>query len=127
MTTMVFEHGCQNNAPAILWAEKYRHKYWKPLFPNRVVLTDETSVFLWEVLKPDAAKSLINIGQTKLATSGALLRRGEMGINILLILALVAQGHRKRSTLSYTTGLNVTMYSRIIEKCISWELITRSS
>ncbi len=32
MSPVVFQHGCPNNAPAILWASG---RAWRPLFPNR--------------------------------------------------------------------------------------------
>jgi hypothetical protein len=34
MSPLVFEHGCPNNVPSILWA---KGKHWKPLFPNRAI------------------------------------------------------------------------------------------
>lgn len=34
LAALVFEHGCPDNAPAILWAPTEEKKLWKPLFPN---------------------------------------------------------------------------------------------
>jgi len=42
---LVFEHGCPNNAPAILWAPIKGKKRWEPLFQNRAILAGEQSVF----------------------------------------------------------------------------------
>ena len=33
-TNIIFEHGCPNNIPNMLWFKK---KYWKPLFPHRTI------------------------------------------------------------------------------------------
>jgi len=126
MGTMVFEHGCPNNAPAILWAPSSDKKPWEALFPDRVILAGEKSVFPLEILRQDPLAMLLDIGQKRLANAGALTRRGEMGQAILVILALVAKGHRKQNTLSYATGLNELLCSRIVEKCIKWGFITRS-
>ena len=38
MGAMVFEHGCPNNAPAILWAPSTDKKPWEALFPDRAIL-----------------------------------------------------------------------------------------
>lgn len=63
----VFEHGCPNNLPAILWASK---KHWSGLFPNRSIPTELRSYFdsegtdraseaLWKVNQPKLALSLL--------------------------------------------------------------------
>ena len=44
----------------------------------------------------------------------------------MLFRSLIAQGQRKRSALSYATGLSKKLCSRIVEKCIKWDFITRS-
>lgn len=64
---VVFEHGCPNNLPAILWASR---PGWKGLFPNRAVPTDMRSCFdgngtdmaieaLWRSNQPKLALSLL--------------------------------------------------------------------
>jgi hypothetical protein len=64
---IVFEHGCPNNVPAILWAN---HNGWKGLFPNRAIPTDMRSCFdsdgterqletLWQANQPKLALSLL--------------------------------------------------------------------
>lgn len=53
MATMIFEHSCPNNTPAVLWFE---HPKWRPLFRNRAVGSDLPLVPLeerWRVDIPD--------------------------------------------------------------------------
>lgn len=126
MTSIVFEHGCPNNVPPILWAPDHEKAPWVALFPRRSVLSAEKSAFPPEITHRDSRVTLLGIGQKKIAISGALFRRGETGEMILLILALIAQGQRKQATLSYATGLNKEMCAKIIDKCIKWGLITQT-
>ncbi len=126
MAAIVFEHGCPDNTPVILWAPDEAGKPWTPLFIDRVVGLAEGSVFPPEIVHNDLVTVLLDVGQPKLAKSGMLERRGQVGQSILLILALVAKGQRKQIALSYATGLSEEDCSRIIEKCIKWKFITRS-
>jgi len=79
----VFEHGCPNNLPAILWASK---KNWKGLFPNRAIPsefrqhfdsegTDRACEALWKVNQPKLALSLLESldGNRKLDTEQWML------------------------------------------------------
>jgi hypothetical protein len=62
---VVFEHGCPNNLPAILWAQQGG---WKGLFPNRAVPTEMRSCFD-ERGTERAVESLWRANQRKLALS----------------------------------------------------------
>lgn len=126
MASMVFEHGCPDNAPVILWAPDDKHKPWFPLFNDRTIGSTEQSVFPPEIVRGDAKATLIDVGQKKLAQSGALSRRGLQGQNILLILALISKGHYRQIALSYATGLSEEDCCRILELCIRWGYITNS-
>lgn len=79
----IFEHGCPNNLPAILWASK---KHWKGLFPNRATPTELRTYFdsegadraceaLWKVNQPKLALSLLESldGNRKLETEQWML------------------------------------------------------
>lgn len=123
MGSMVFEHGCPNNVPPMFWAD---NKKWHALFPHRSVLSNEKSVFPQEITRQDSKLTLLNAGQKKIAVSGSLSRRGEAGETVLLILALIAQGQRKQSTLSYATGLNKKDCARIIDRCVKWGFISQT-
>lgn len=124
MAALVFEHGCPNNTPAILWEPKFKGSGWDGLFPNRVVSSDVASVFPPEIVQGDPIQILSDIGQSRLARSGTLLRCGAAGQIILTALALIAKSKKKRSTLCFATDINTDQYERLIEKCIQWEFIT---
>ncbi|WP_434986450.1 phosphoribosyltransferase-like protein [Vreelandella zhaodongensis] len=126
LTALVFEHGCPNNAPAILWAPKTPKKSWNPLFPNRVIMSGEKTVFPPEIGRGDALVTLLDVGQKRLAGSGQLLRRGENGELILLMLALIAKGQRRQSALSFATGLNRKACAQIMQRCVKWSFLTPS-
>lgn len=123
MAAIVFEHGCPNNTPAILWEPDYKGSGWIGLFPNRAISSEVASVFPSEIVRGDPVQILVDAGQSRLANSGALLRRGFAGQIFLTVLALIAKGQRKRSTLSFATGLNVDDCERLIGKCIKWNFI----
>ncbi|EMG7548318.1 hypothetical protein ACKGLS_003459 [Vibrio alginolyticus] len=124
MGAIVFEHGCPNNTPAILWEPDFQGSGWKGLFPNRTISSEVASVFPPEIVSGDPIEILMEVGQVKLAKSGLLSRRGEIGKIFLTALALIAKGQRKRSTLSYATGLSVDDCERLMEKCIRCGFIT---
>jgi hypothetical protein len=121
---IIFEHGCPNNTPAILWEPGFKGNSWRGLFPNRTISSQVASVFPPEIVSGDPIQILVSVGQTKLAKSGALLRRGSAGKTVLVILGLIAKGQRKRSTISFATGLNVEDCERFLESCIKWSFIT---
>ncbi|MEO5334385.1 MAG: hypothetical protein H7839_20410 [Magnetococcus sp. YQC-5] len=65
---VVFEHGCPNNLPGILWAN---HRGWSGLFPNRSIPAEMHSCFdedgteralevLWRVNQPGLALGLLD-------------------------------------------------------------------
>ena len=126
LAALIFEHGCPNNAPAILWAPETPNKPWKPLFPNRVIMAGEKSVFPPEIVRGDPLITLLDLGQAKLASSVRLIRRGETGEQILLLLALIAKGQRRQSTLSFATGLNRQTCAEILRRCVRWGFLTPS-
>ncbi|KJZ15399.1 hypothetical protein TW85_04995 [Marinomonas sp. S3726] len=124
MATLVFEHGCPNNTPLILWEPTKGNNQWIGLFPNRAITANTMSVFPPEVVQGDPIKILQNIGQKTLAKSGAMTRRGEFGQTVLIVLALIAKSKRKRASLCFATGLSVDNFERVIERCIKWQYLT---
>lgn len=121
---LVFEHGCPDNVPVIFWAEAGLGKNWKPLFPARSVLVGDASTFPPELAAPPASAVLRGVGQTRLARSGALSRRGPIGETILVLLGLIAKRVRRRSALAHASGLTIEQCTKIIERCISWKFLT---
>ncbi|WP_441005215.1 phosphoribosyltransferase-like protein [Rhizobium leguminosarum] len=124
MCSIVFEHGCPNNTPAILWEFKEGSPGWTGLFPYRTVSGEVASVFPPEVVRGDSVSLLTDMGQKRLAKSGALSRTGETGKIILVVLAMIAKGHRKRSSICFATGLSSKDCERIIERCIKWKFLS---
>ncbi|WP_233968158.1 phosphoribosyltransferase-like protein [Pectobacterium polaris] len=124
MSSLIFEHGCPNNTPAILWATEDKNGEWIGIFPNRTIDSTTVSVFPFEIVRGDAVQTLHDVGQLRLAKSGALTRRGKLGILILVVLGLVAKGQRKRSAISYATGLNQKDCDLLLSKCIKWKFIS---
>jgi hypothetical protein len=121
---LVFEHGCPDNVPVIFWSEAGVGKIWKPLFPARSVLVGDASAFPPELAVPPASVVLHGVGQTRLARSGALSRRGPIGETILVLLGLIAKRVRKRSALAHASGLTIEECTNVIERCISWKFLT---
>ena len=126
MASLVFEHGCPNNAPAILWASRTKTSRWRPLFPNRSVSQDERSVFPPEIARRDPISVLLDAGQPRLARTGLRSVHGEEQKRILTILALVAKGVRRSEAFSFVTGLSHTNVERTLYKCVKWRFITRT-
>ncbi len=121
MSSIVFEHGCPNNAPAILVEESDK---WTGLFSDRTIADTALSVFPDKVPQKINTESLGEVGQKKIAKSIELTRRGDVGKIILTILALIAKGKRKRSTLCFATGLNNDACDAYLSKCIKWKLVS---
>jgi len=121
---LVFEHGCPNNAPAILWAPSTAAKPWVSLFPSRSVLPDEQSAFPPEIVRRDAVNVLVAAGQSHLARSGGLAKPEPLGNDVLITLALIAKRVRRLDAFSYATGLPRAECISLLENCVRWGLIT---
>jgi hypothetical protein len=121
---LIFEHGCPDNCPAILWAPPNANAPWQPLFPTRSVLPPEASAFPSEILRPDPARIMMQSGQRRLAQSGALSSRGPIGPTVLLVLGLAAKGIRTRAALAHATGLPAGDCGRLFDRCVQWRLLT---
>lgn len=126
MASLVFEHGCPNNTPSILWAEASRNRSWTPLFPNRAIQSAEHSVFPPEIARREPASVLIDAGQTRLAQRSREGQR-EPATIALIILALIAKGYRRDGSLIFATGLSNRELERHVQRCteIGWITISR--
>lgn len=70
LSPIVFQYGCPNNAPAILWCEgKKRTRTFAPLFPNRSVSESLYPLFQNEVGLEETSEDLWIAGQYDLAVS----------------------------------------------------------
>jgi hypothetical protein len=121
---LVFEHGCPNNCPSILWAPKSKKSEWAPLFPERSILPDEASAFPPEIARKDPVLAMIQAGQQRLSASRALFAPGPISPSALMILALAARGIRRRAALAHATGLPTVECGRLLERCIQENLLT---
>jgi len=124
MAALVFEHGCPNNAPSVLWAPSEKEAGWQPLFPDRSILPAEASAFPPDVTHPPARAVLNDAGRRRLAGSKALQMRAPIGPNNLILLSLSAIGHRSHSALGYATGLSRHECSLAIDDCIKRGFLT---
>jgi hypothetical protein len=120
---LVFEHGCPDNCPVVFWAPAAPNAAWTSLFPNRSVVHSEKSAFPPEIARRDPVVTMIDVGQKRLAASGALSRRGPIGNVILTVLALAAKGIRTRSALSHATGVSALNCGRILDLCVGWKFL----
>ena len=118
---MVFEHGCPNNVPAILWVGK-KSEAWEPLFPEKTVLPLEGSAFPPEIVRRDPISLLVDVGQERLAAR--LQKAPPISYETILILAYAGKGIRTTSALSFATGLNEEECKRLIQLCVEWGFLT---
>lgn len=125
MAMLVFEHGCPNNTPSILWAPKTTKKRWEPLFPNRVVMTEQASSFSLKINenRPDIALRVA--GEARLASSVAQ-SFGVVSSSVVVCLALAAKGIRSLAALSFATGLTHDQCIEMRTRCESDGLLTTS-
>ncbi len=121
---MVFEHGCPNNTPAMLWAPSTPKYPWSPLFPNRVVVGDTRSVFPPEIVSRDSVSVLLSLGHKRLATIHPSVFQCPLPYEVLTLLALIAKGARTPSSLCYSLPMTVDNCNALLEKCINAGYIT---
>lgn len=124
MASLIFEHGCPNNAPAILWAPPSHECYWQPLFPNRTVRADQRSVFPPEIMRRDPISTLIEAGQANVAKRGLAKLNTKESLTTVIVLALVAKGVRRNIALSHATGLSNAQLELLLSKCVRWGYMT---
>ena len=126
MATMVFEHGCPNNTPAILWAGPARNKIWRPLFPKRSIPEGTQSVFPPEIVRRDPISVLIDAGQSRLAKTG-LRRIGHLGSrSAFILLALLAKGLRRNEALTFASGLSNAQVEQVLQRFVAWGFVTQT-
>lgn len=121
MSAMIFEHGCPNNVPLILTEDSEK---WSALFPRRLISPEMAGVFPDEISQKTKLECFKDIGVVRLSMSSKLHRRGEIGNLLLMILALISKGQRKRATLCYATGLNNEDCERFLASCIKWNFVS---
>lgn len=121
---MVFEHGCPNNTPVILWAPPTPKHPWLSLFPNRVVVGDARSVFPSEIINRDPVNVLLSVGHKRLAAVRPSVFQHPLPYEVLTLLALISKGARTPSSFCYSLSMTVDECNALLEKCIDAGYIT---
>ena len=125
VSSLVFEHGCPNNVPAIFWATAAKSKSWSPIFPYRRIKTEEQSVFPPEIAKNDPLSVLVDVGQVRLART-KLIGRSELTKEIITLLSFMAKGIRRNEAFSFATGLSNAALERRLLQFIQCGWVTHS-
>jgi hypothetical protein len=114
MSPIIFQHGCPNNAPAILWANG---RGWKALFPNRAVPPELYPCFGDTQPGTRNAELLWKTGQYRLAleliNSAYTTDKAKRQQTLLVILGLLA---RRRRVVDLPKLM--TIETRIIESIV---------
>ncbi|MBJ7437820.1 MAG: hypothetical protein JHD35_02180 [Sphingopyxis sp.] len=124
MAALVFEHGCPNNAPSILWAPWTEKSGWRPLFPDRAVLPAQASAFPPDILARDPVALLSDLADNPEHVTMAVSGAPPLGITTTTVLALVATGVRSRAALSYATGYSSRACTELLDRCIARGYLT---
>lgn len=124
MAALVFEHGCPNNTPSILWAPVSDKSEWKPLFPDRAVLPEAASAFPPDILARDPIALFSDLMGAETEIPPALLGEAPLGNATTTVLALAAAGVRSRAALSYATGYEIRACAALIDRCIARGYLT---
>lgn len=121
---LVFEHGCPNNCPSILW-RKGRDGKWIPLFPDRAVAIDERGVFPPEIVRNEPIHALILAGANRLAKSSRAIISNPLPAEWIAVLLLFAKGVRRIDAIEAATRMNHAESARTIEECVAAGLLTQ--
>jgi len=125
MAALVFEHGCPNNAPSILWAPGLEGDR-PPLFPARTVTPESASAFPPDIMARDPVAILSDLSKEEefYIPPPAVLGASPLGITTISVLALAAQGVRSRAALSYVTGYDAHECGALLDRCIARGYLT---
>ncbi|MGX7345449.1 phosphoribosyltransferase-like protein [Acetobacter pasteurianus] len=125
MAALVFEHGCPNNTPSILWAPISEKSTWQPMFPDRTVPLEQTSAFPPDVMARDRIAMLTELsGDEEAELPTAILGESALGMTTVTVLALVASGIRSRAALSYATGYDAKDCTELLNRCVERGYLT---
>lgn len=124
MAALVFEHGCPNNTPSILWAPSTENRDWHPLFPDRTVLPATASAFPSDIMARDPIATFQDLAGEEAEVPPAILGDAPLGITTVTVLALVAKGVRSRTALSYVTGYDARECAALLDRCVARGYLT---
>jgi hypothetical protein len=112
-TLTVFEHKVPNNTPPILWAKSKR---WPALFEPRPGIGFST----WPepiTVQEKVRRTMLSIGQPKLASVATSRYDGPMG-EALVLLAALAKRYRRLIVLSEVLGISYQKLEELLASCI---------
>lgn len=116
---LVFEHGCPNNTPALLWAKSKNDSSWQPLFPARSVDASVLSVFPPEIARRDPVHSLVEAGQKRIARSMRTVIERPLSADLIVALTLISRGRGRKESIADATGLTARGVENLLERCIA--------
>jgi hypothetical protein len=115
MAITVFQHGCPNNVPAMLWTTAAG---WSPIFPNRQIPTSLVPAFMVPP-KLDRSRRLSSI----------LSANDEENHNDRLDLVRVLNALRRRKLdeeeLVHATGLGTLSVRLVLKECVRFGLVSQ--
>jgi len=123
---LIFEHGCPNNAPVILWS---MGRQYKPLFPNRGIPSELRAAF--GVARSDIAPEILwNASQYRLALS--LLKEKSDGRQrkfwpLPVALGLASRSRWDDANIASALGMSILSVERLREVGVSLGALEASS
>lgn len=121
---LIFQHGCPNNCPSILWANG---KHWNGLFPNRAIPNSLFGCFENPTTNV-GVETLFTAGQEQLSINmlDNLETRYQTTeyLNVIVILGLINKKVKYKNISNYTS-LDKDEIKKEIDKCISSGLIKK--
>lgn len=113
---IIFEHGCPNNSPIILWSHR---RSWMPLFPNRNIPT-KLKLFFDDQGEERALEALWKANQKKMAVSLLDALEGKKRLaaedNLLLTILSLRLGNITDAEILRRLLMSTTEYSSILER-----------
>ena len=121
LSFIVFEHGCPDNAPAILWSNSGR---WSALFKNRSIPSEVTKYFDPQYSSLRAREIFKLLGHNRLAEAAWLGHADPDAIRLTIILAAISKKLRKTARISDATGISIVECDRLIAVAVEYGLLT---
>ena len=122
--SIVFTHGCPNNAAGILWNSTLD---WKPLFPNRAIPQKILEQFVGKPRIEECSILLSNLDAADLARSKAFLKGSNEEHSLLLVLSAIKKKFRKGHQISLATNIPKLKVEKLLERCREFGLLDKNN
>lgn len=123
---LVFEYGCPNNVPSILWSEKGTYV---SLFPRRSIPQDLLVAFARRPERHLAVQALERLGQLRLSKAAQIMKYD--ALTTVLFLAAISKRARRSvrviENVSVFTGLSIEECNELRSRCLKTRLIDASN